>query len=177
VVLPRVFGFGTAGRDEILQALAGLQPATGEGAPRLRLNPLGWPEVRSVEGVPDRESLRTARYTATARFWASVTPFVSELLGSRDNNGNRRLVRRACRRVGLPDPVDCALVGTSPIRGVPPANHFLVRRGPDEPAFRCRHVLLDFGRPVQGPILIGRFRYFGMGMCLPWTPPFSRERP
>jgi CRISPR-associated protein Csb2 len=177
VVLPRIFGFGTVGRDEILQALAGLQATASEGAPRLRLNPLGCPEVRPVEGVPDRESLRTARYTATARFWASVTPFVSEFLGSRDNHDSRRLVRRACRRIGLPDPLDCALTRTSPIRGVPPADHFLTGYEPAEPALRCSHVLLDFGRPVRGPVLIGRYRYFGMGMCLPWTPQFSRERP
>ena len=102
---------------------------------------------------------------------------MSECLGSRDNHGGRRLVRRACRTVGLPDPVDCALTRISPIRGVPPADDFLTRREPADPDSRCSHVVLDFGRPVRGPVLIGRYRYFGMGMCLPWVPPFSRERP
>lgn len=182
VILPRSFTFGTVGRDEVLQALAGLDGAVPEGVPRLLLGRLGRPEVRLVEGDPNRDSLRPQRYVGwawsdTARYWASVTPFVSEYLGSRDNHDGRRLVRRACRRVGLPDPVDCALTRNSPIWGVPPADHFLTRREMSDPAYRCRHVLLDFGRPVRGPVLIGRYRYFGMGLCLPWTPPFTKERP
>jgi CRISPR-associated protein Csb2 len=182
VTLPRLFAFGTAGRDEVLRALAGLDGAAPEGVPRLLLGRLGCPEVRLVEGDSDRESLRPQRYagwasSGTSRYWASVTPFVSECLGSRDYHGGRRLVRRACRRVGLPDPVDCALTRISPIRGVPPADHFLTQCETTDPACRCRHVVLDFGRPVRGPVLIGRYRYFGMGLCLPWIPPFTRERP
>ena len=40
--------------------------------------------------------------------------------------------------------------------GVPPTSHFMTRRKSDEPAFHCSTVLLDFGRPVRGPVLLGR---------------------
>jgi CRISPR-associated protein Csb2 len=69
--------------------------------------------------------------------------------------------------------VDCTLIPVTPVRGAPPADHFLARREEKDPDCGCRHVIIDFGRPVQGPVLIGRFRYFGMGLCLPkqhWYP-------
>lgn len=168
VVLPRAFTVGTEPRRQALAALGTLNDSGGPG-PRLHLGRLGCPLVRPVVGDPQRESLRPARYTRTAQVWASVTPFVSRHLGSRHNHDARRLLRRACQTVGLPDPVDCALSGFSPLRGVPPANHFLTSRE-DGDGYRCAHFLIDFGRPVRGPVMLGHYRYFGMGLCLPWNP-------
>lgn len=168
VVLPRAFTVGTESRRQVLTALGALSGSGGPG-PRLHLGRLGCPFVWPVVGDPQRESLRSARYTRTAQVWASVTPFVSRHLGSRHNHNARRLLRRSCQTVGLPDPVDCALSGFSPLRGVPPANHFLTSREDGE-GYRCAHFLIDFGRPVRGPVMLGHYRYFGMGLCLPWNP-------
>jgi CRISPR-associated protein Csb2 len=167
VVLPRTFTVGTEPRRQVLAAMGALS-ASGGLDPRLHLGRLGCPVIRPVVGDPQRESLRPARCTRTAQVWASVTPFVSRHLGSRHNHDARRLLRRACQTVGLPDPVDCALSGFSPLRGVPPANHFLTRRE-DRDDYRCAHFLIDFGRPVRGPVMLGHYRYFGMGLCLPWN--------
>ncbi len=167
-VLPRSLDPGTSGRRQALAALAALRGPSEQGTLSLRLGDLGCPRIRPTTGTPNLSSLDTRRYGRTARVWASVTPFVSELLGIRDNHDARRLVRRACRTVGLPDPLDCTLTRISPLRGVPPADHFIAKRKPSDPDCRCQHVIIDFGRPVRGPILIGRYRYFGMGLCLPW---------
>lgn len=173
VVLPRSLVLGTDGRPQALAALTGLRTAADEEAVRFQLGDLGCLHIRSAVGGAGLASLDTRRYTVAARVWASVTPFVSEYLGTRDNHDARRLVRRACRTVGLPDPVDCTLTSISPVRGVPPADHFLARREASDPHCGCRHVIIDFGRPVRGPVLIGRYRYFGMGLCIPrqhWYP-------
>lgn len=169
-ILPRSLDPGTSGRCVALAALGALRVPLEEGTLNLQLGELGCPRVRTTTGTPALSSLDTRRYSATARVWASVTPFVSELLGVRDNHDSRRLVRRACRTVGLPAPLDCVLTRISPLRGVPPADHFIAKRKPEDPDCRCRHVIIDFGRPVRGPIMIGRYRYFGMGLCLPWNP-------
>lgn len=173
VVLPRSVVPGTDGRPQALAALAGLRPSPDEGAVPLRLGEQGCPRIRAATAGTGPASLDTRRYTEPSRYWASVTPFVSEFLGTRDNHDARRLVRRACRSVGLPDPVDCTLTRVGPVRGVPPSDHFLTRREPSGPAYGCRHVIIDFGQPVRGPVMIGRYRYFGMGLCLPrkhWYP-------
>ena len=173
VVLPRSLVQGTDGRPRALAALAALRAAPDQEALHLRLGELGCPRIRPAAGGAGPASLDPRRYAEEARFWASVTPFVSEYLGTRDNHDARRLVRRACRTVGLPDPVDCTLTRISPVRGVPPADDFLCRREAGDPDCGCRHVIIDFGRPVRGPVLLGRYRYFGMGLCLPrrhWYP-------
>lgn len=100
-------------------------------------------------------------WCAASRRWASVTPVVFD----RHPKAGQRpetLIADAVQRAGYPRPVEVALSQESPHRGVPRAHEFRPRR-----PGRWTHALLEFDLFVSGPVLVGRERYFGMGMMRP----------
>lgn len=97
--------------------------------------------------------------------WCSATPVVLDRYPKRPED-EESIVRAACRRIGLPDPLDVIVSDVSLLAVVPPARRFprFPARGPGRPQ---RHVVLTFDRPVIGPITIGAGRYLGYGLCCP----------
>lgn len=99
---------------------------------------------RHAERSTKRHSCRHARAHARAR--ASITA--------------------ACRRIGLPDPIEIELHDPPLLPGAVEA-----RRVPSNPAHclhRVRvHVRLRFEHPVSGPVLLGAGRYRGLGLLQP----------
>lgn len=78
----------------------------------------------------------------------------------------RDSITAACRRIGLPDPIEIELHDPPVLAGSVAA-----RRVPGNPAHGPRrvrvHVRLRFEHPVQGPMLLGAGRYRGLGLMLP----------
>jgi CRISPR-associated protein Csb2 len=88
-------------------------------------------------------------------------------------------VAAECSDVGLPAPARIAVRRGSRFRGAPgviaarslPPSWTGPLRGPQA------HLDLWFEQPVRGPVLLGRARHFGLGLCLPFDDaPLENER-
>jgi len=112
-----------------------------------------------------------------SRRWASVTPVALERnpgdLTARDPGKAAAAVRhaeetvaRGCTHIGLPRPTRVRVMPRSSFPAAPPASAFAPypRNGN---GFKrvCVHVELEFAEPVQGPVVLGVGRYFGVGLC------------
>jgi CRISPR-associated protein Csb2 len=135
-------------------------------------------------------SLDSATWTRPARRWTSVTPVALHHnpgdLTARDPAKAARAARRAeeivatgCAHVGLPLPARVRIMRRSRFPGIPSAPEFMpFPRKPAAGAERlkrvCVHVEIGFAEPVQGPVLLGAGRYFGVGLCAPLARPLSQ---
>jgi len=146
-----------------------LKPAAG----------LLWSLRRLTPAITRPFSLDPARWCRSRSLWATVTPvlldrFPGDMGSSRPETAARaeaeakQTIAVACERIGLPAPRAVELVALPPFRGVPPATRFRCPVAkPGRPKRLAVHVILDFGAPVRGPVLIGAGRYLGLGLCLP----------
>ncbi|HBL44103.1 MAG TPA: type I-U CRISPR-associated protein Cas5/Cas6 [Planctomycetaceae bacterium] len=173
------------------------QPKTVE----LTLGRLGVWTLTRREWSDPRFSLQPESWTANPRgatTWGSVTPVVLDRFPKSDRLKDRvgwneevaETVKRACMRIGLPEPREVDLDTTSWLQGVPCATgkRRRLRNGNDGvspadaalgdgfPAFPAKgtnasrpqiHVCLRFAQPVVGPVLIGAGRYLGYGLLKP----------
>lgn len=178
VVLPR--GLSLEERRPVIQALAQLKELTfQEGA--LGLEPVGTAE--------NLKSLQAWQYWPVRDRWASVTPVVFGHFPRKriDEPRMQRVVADSLAQIGLKDELEEVRISQiSPIRGVPHALAFPTLDTRGKPVWKTRtadsrqlkkldgrvraHVELIFKRPVQGPILLGAGRYYGLGLCRPYDP-------
>lgn len=132
-----------------------------------------WEVVRETSMSP-RYTLQTETYTAPSRTWASVTPIlldsmpkgIDEPILWRENVA--RVIAESCKNIGLPEPIAVRIEKTPFFRGS-------LRAMPGQGGFpRLRrdkfqvHVVVEFDRPVQGPVLLGAGRFRGYGLMRPW---------
>ncbi len=115
--------------------------------------------------TPDRAGLKPGRYTRPSRRWVTVTPMLLDR-HPRKSLPAAEIVARAVEATGLPRPRRITLGAWPVVAGVPHPRLMLPRPG-REHGKPLLHVLLEFDRPVRGPVLIGAGRFFGMGLCLP----------
>jgi CRISPR-associated protein Csb2 len=145
----------------------------------LTLGPLGvWSLIPELRKAPPSGLLPGpwTGYPGGQRLWASVTPVVFE---THPKERDRRLyeqavtamVREACTRVGLPKPSGVRLTSISAHAGAPSGPEFPRLRRKDGSERRHAHVILEFPRPVIGPVLVGAGRYRGYGACRPLAHP------
>lgn len=127
---------------------------------------LGLPDVRRIP-----ETLREARYRRAAERWSTVTPLVhSRYLPRKSEQALFEQVASECADVGLPAPTRVTVRRVPRFRGAPgsisahglPQSWSGPLRGPQA------HLDLWFDKSVRGPILLGRARHFGLGLCLPF---------
>lgn len=81
------------------------------------------------------------------------------------------VIRQACERIGLPQPAKVTVVPTIALSGAQKPRFY----GPfPREANRTRraltHAILEFDRPVLGPILLGAGRFSGLGLFRPIRP-------
>jgi CRISPR-associated protein Csb2 len=107
------------------------------------------------------------RWTGPSRRWASVTPVVWDRF-TRSEEALGQQLRLSLSRAGYPDPVEDGLLWSrsSFVRGGAHPRPDQVRRA-GQPPLPFRHVMVEFGELVEGPLLVGRMRHFGLGLFVP----------
>lgn len=163
-------------RRAVLRALARWE----EAGLRLQLGRLGTLQLERVVDDEPRRTLDPAWWTRRSRRWASVTPVALDRnpgnLLSRDPQELTAVVARtedivatACEHIGLPRPKWVEVVRRSLFDAAPAARHYMPfpRKAASGRGLRrvCVHVELCFEEPVDGPVLLGAGRYFGIGLC------------
>jgi CRISPR-associated protein Csb2 len=113
-----------------------------------------------------RASLRDTRYSGTAATWASVTPIVF------DRHPRRTFqiedaVGVMCRDVGLPVPRRVDVAPTGWLTGAASSREHGLGRRDYLARNYIAHLRVEWSRKVPGPIVLGRGRYFGLGVMLP----------
>lgn len=122
-------------------------------------------EVDRVAGSAHIFSLQTEPYVRQATRWATVTPVVMDRFPKPARGDSaEKLVQQACTRIGLPEPTAVHPVQVSPIRGVPPAGFFARPVAKGYLRRPWHHIVLEFDKPVHGPIILGAGRYLGLGL-------------
>ncbi|MDA8020489.1 MAG: type I-U CRISPR-associated protein Csb2 [Thermoanaerobaculia bacterium] len=154
-----------ADRSELLEALAEL----GE----IRAGRLGVFNASRLRFDDSRHSLRMSTWTGPSCYWATVTPIVYDRF-PKGNLPAVEIVAESVERLGLPRPAEVITRRDGAVPGTPPSSQFRVRR-PGNPYGRraqrpWSHVVLRFDCPVEGPLLIGASRHFGLGLCKPFDP-------
>jgi CRISPR-associated protein Csb2 len=162
-----------------------------EGRRELELTGHGFKSTFTLSGEEARRSLDPAPYVAMARTWATCTPIVLDRHLKATGNAERdreiqELIAQACRNIGLPTPTRAAArdgevpreelaisAGKhSAVRGAPSA--YPSGRAPTWAGWRLpkslasrqlTHAVLQFERPVRGPVILGAGRFVGLGLC------------
>lgn len=81
------------------------------------------------------------------------------------------IVTRGCAHICLPKPTRVRVMRRSMFPGTPSAPEFVPfprkaeRSGSDKFTRLWLHAELEFAKPVEGPVLLGAGRYFGVGLC------------
>lgn len=186
------FPRGTSDADEraVFGALRNLMDQQREGNRYLRSDvALGLPGKVTLklsrQPQPDAYSLKPQRYGQSATTWATATPIVLDYALKADDphlhsmRVDRRdeiseCIAQACTHIGLPEPVYVGAHADSALRGspsvVPPQAKPAWAHWGIPPAVKrtqLTHATLVFAEPVQGPIVLGAGRFYGLGLCLP----------
>jgi CRISPR-associated protein Csb2 len=182
VVLPR--GLDPEERRALLSAIGA---ALGKSEWRLALvfGKGTWLLQRSPS--PERASLRAERWCGVSRVWASATPVLLDRFPEHDDPiEEARILASACRNVGLPEPKRIEIHKHSAVKAAPSAYPARGSKSVPDWSFPAsssvrsrprRHVVLEFERPVRGPVILSAGRYSGFGLCLPLGPRRTEERP
>ena len=182
----RLFGFAlvptaqTALRDvpglrAAFEAIAEYDHGSERRVIELKYAPQRKPLLLSPAGAASKRSLEPGPYLQPARVWASLTPIVLDRHLKRYDEGRvRELIAQSCTNIGLPRPdPGCIQAGKhSAVEGAPPtgprpdAPPWTRWRVPDPLATRLLiHAVIDFGRAVAGPVMLGAGRFSGLGLC------------
>jgi CRISPR-associated protein Csb2 len=148
------------------------------GLEKLQENGLGIPGLGTwnLDEVPEDDpplrSLAAATWCGPSRQWATATPMVFGHFPKRGKGGEVRVILDSLAMAGVQphDVAEMAVCQHSPLHGAFPSWHFQPRhdaRTKRETPRLIRHITLRFDRPVEGPLLIGAKRYFGLGLMLP----------
>lgn len=138
---------------------------------RLELSP-------ALEVPANRRSLNPVQYTRASRDFATVTPVVIDRHLKRKGDARdeeiREHISRACRNIGLPDPELIVPDKHSAVEGAPSA--YPSRNAPAWTGWRLppslatrqlTHAFIRFPAEIDGPVLLGAGRHFGLGLCRP----------
>jgi len=106
-------------------------------------------------------SLHERTWSRPARRWVSATPVVLDRF-PKGKTTAEEIVAQSCERAGYPRPIKVELSQVSSM-AMPPARQFKLRK----PGALYAHAVLEFEHPVKGPVLVGKERYFGLGLFLP----------
>jgi CRISPR-associated protein Csb2 len=113
-----------------------------------------------------RMSLRDTRYSGAANVWTSVTPVVFDR-HPRRNLGVGDVVRSMCADVGLPVPTHVEATRHGQLTGSADSGKHALGQRDYFGRNLISHVRIQWPRKVPGPIVLGRGRYFGLGVLLP----------
>ncbi|NPA71512.1 MAG: type I-U CRISPR-associated protein Cas5/Cas6, partial [Gammaproteobacteria bacterium] len=129
-------------------------------AKKLKFGP--W-EVQLLPPAGNQKSLSPYRWTQKSRRWATITPVIWERHPRRLQD-EASIVELMLKNANLPRAVSYRAVPYSPLKGVPASKDFLLTsrwKG------LITHMVLEFEKPIPGPVLLGRGKYFGLGFFAP----------
>lgn len=152
-----------------------------EDTPAIKLNlgNVGEWLLERVEGSSTQTTLRSQIWCSASHTWHSATPVALDRnpgdLRSRDPRkltaaigAAKDTIRRACGRIGLPEPVRVEILPAAPWAGAAKARHYPPFPGDASRTQRVlTHATIEFDHPVTGPILVGAGRYVGLGLFRP----------
>lgn len=146
----------------------------------LRLGARGVVELeRVVWGTAPLANLRAETWCRPARVWLSVTPVALDRhpgnLHASDPAVAEAAFRAAtdtlatsCERIGLPRPIRVDALPSITMPGVAKARKFAPFPADGRRPQRAKvHAVVEFDRPVAGPVLLGAGRYSGLGLFRP----------
>jgi len=159
-------------RLEVEVGLSRLLGLATQEAVAVRVPGVGPVWLRVPESRHVAMTLHEARYRQPSTHWSTVTPLVHSRYQPR--KGEQALfeqIAAECSDVGLPAPARVAVRRGPRFRGAPgpidgralPDSWTGPLRGPQA------HLDLWFDERVRGPVLLGRARHFGLGLCLPFN--------
>jgi len=106
-------------------------------------------------------ALRQSTWTRLSDTWATVTPVVLDRPPKKPRQDKIiKALFQSMAFAGYPEPADIQFSTFSAFKGAPPA--FEVPA--DKPRY---HAIVKFKEPVNGPVIAGRLRYFGIGLFRP----------
>ena len=138
------------------------------------------------------KTLEPQSWKRPAREWVTVTPIALPKNPGRLARGSvasrakawsaaEEQVRQSCLHVGLPQPehvavsLDPMTAGARPVAAFPPFVQG-TRRG-DSVRRRLVHAAVRFRETIEGPVLIGAGRFFGLGLMRPLPSAPAEQRP
>jgi CRISPR-associated protein Csb2 len=158
VLVPR------APKDGDLQLLAaGLMRLLEQG---LEIPDIGrWNLEEVPADNPPLQTLDIRQWTKPSRVWTTVTPIVFGHVPKEKKGGEPAVILESLHMLGVGASAveEIAVSKHSPLQGAPPSWHF---QSSSEKGM-LRHVTLRFDRAVRGPLVLGRLRYFGLGLMRP----------
>lgn len=108
------------------------------------------------------KGLQASTWSRPSRLWATTTPIALDRWPKR-NKPAEAIVVQSLLAMGLPEPMRVTCDSQSPVIGSADARKFPSRRGNRF----IIHAVIEWEKPVAGPLLIGADRYFGSGLCRP----------
>jgi len=155
-------------RRAVLGGVLGLRASEPPGMVGLPVPGIGRVELAYQPGLVRPWGASPQRWRRGSRHWVTATPVVLDRFPKQGREVQE--VLRSCRLLGLPDPVDVR-VSSEPL--MPGAVRLRPVDLPGQVRGRLfRHVSIEFGRQVPGPLLLGAGRYLGVGLLAP----VSQER-
>jgi CRISPR-associated protein Csb2 len=174
IVLP-----AAATKDEkraVFRAVEAWRTTADDGRLPVHLGRAGSLVLELLEETAGQSTLRASTWCSRARSWATATPIALDRnpgdLRSRDPAKEQEAYAAAeetiaisCERIGLPRPARVIATPAAPLAGGDKVRHF--------PPFQAGtqrvlvHAKITFERAVEGPILLGAGRYFGLGLLRP----------
>jgi CRISPR-associated protein Csb2 len=180
--LPR--GASPDARVSVLRALAKLEEVEGnDRVVRVHMGDIGVLELRrELPGENHRLTTTPSRWTTPARRWVSATPVALDRnpgdLHDRDLDKRNKafdaadvIVREAVRHAAPDAAQELVRVEIHRSALLPghekPVRHPRYPESASRPARVLVHIILEFAREVQGPLLLGAGRHAGLGLMLP----------
>lgn len=173
LILPRETDSGA--RRSVLRALVGWG---GEGGEMELALPAGRLRLEARED-PTALTLQMHTWCRPSSIWASATPVALDRTPRHLFRGSPAqraaaaeeaadVIRRSCVHAGLPAPEAVRVRHDGPLVGVPGRQRFVPFTTAGGRVRRASvHAMLEFARPVSGPVVIGAGRYLGYGLFRP----------
>lgn len=152
-----------------MRVLANALPAVGE-AFEVTAGPIGLLRLQRVSPVEAERlpaSLRPRRWTRPSRNWVTATPVVMDRF-LKNGESVHDAVREAVRNARLPEPASIEVSRRPLVPGALDLKPRETLRRPADNGIRpYRHVRIQFSMAVEGPVVVGSMRHYGLGLFVP----------
>lgn len=113
------------------------------------------------DGPDGLRTLHSQTWAGVSRYWSTVTPVILDRPPKRfDSARIAQSVTESLLHAGYPAPVSVRISQSSDFKGGPALG--------DIPTQLPRiHAQVEFAEPLQGPVIAGRWKYFGTGLFRP----------